>query len=155
MATRTRDFARTTLRPRHRRVVRGFAEALFSHEVVVSPERLDAFVEDVDDFVSPASKPLRAGLLIMLEIVRWSPLFLVRKFSLFEELSLDDRTRMLEKMERSRFSPFALIFVAYKTVLTMAFFENEKELAQLGYPGEERKRYKLLTVSKPPSELKS
>jgi hypothetical protein len=128
-------------------VVRGFAEALFSHEVVVAPERLDAFVEDVDQFVSPASKTLRAGLLIMLEIVRWCPLFVIGKLSLFEELSLADRTHMLEKMERSRFSPFALIFVAYKTVLTMAFFEEAAELAQLGYPGEERKRYKLLPIA--------
>jgi hypothetical protein len=146
MATRTRDFARTTLKPRHRRVVRGFAEALFSHETIVTDARLDAFAEDVDHFVSPASKTLRIGLLVMLEVIRWSPLFLVGKLSLFEELSLADRTRMLEKMERSRFSPFALIFVAYKTVMTMAFFEGAGELAQLGYPGEERKRYKLVTV---------
>ena len=146
MATRTKDFARTTLRPRHRAVVRGFADALFSHATLVPSERLDAFVEDVDQFVSPASKTLRAALLVMLEIVRWSPLFVVGKFSTFEELTLEDRTRMLEKMERSRFSPFALIFVAYKTLMTMAFFEEAKELALLGYPGEERKRYKLLVV---------
>jgi hypothetical protein len=128
-------------------VVRGFAEALFSHATVVPPKRLDAFVEDVDQFVSPASKTLRAGLLIMLEVVRWSPLFVVGKFSVFEALSLEDRTRMLEKMERYRFSPFALIFVAYKTVMTMAFFEEQKELALLGYPGEERTRYKLLPMA--------
>jgi hypothetical protein len=147
--TRTKDFARTTLRRRHRLVVRGFAEALFSHATVVPSDRLDAFVEDVDQFVSPASKTLRAGLLIMLEVVRWSPVFVVGKFSLFEDLSLEDRTRMLERMERSRFSPLALIFVAYKTVLTMAFFEEAAELAQLGYPGEARKRYKLLPIAAP------
>ena len=147
MATRTKDFARTTLRPRHRRVVRGFAEALFSHEVVVLPERLDVFVEDVDQFVSPASKTLRMALVFMLEVVRWAPLFVVGRFSTFEDLSLEDRTRMLEKMERSRFSPLALIFVAYKTVLTMAFFEDPATLAELGYPGDERKRYKLLPIA--------
>jgi hypothetical protein len=128
-------------------VVRGFAEALFSHEVVIAPERLDVFVEDVDQFVSPASKTLRTALVFMLEVVRWAPLFVVGRFSTFEDLSLEDRTRMLEKMERSRFSPFALIFVAYKTVLTMAFFEEATTLAELGYPGDERKRYKLLPIA--------
>ena len=140
---RTRDYARTTLQPRHRAVVRGFAEALFSDGVDEIPEaRLSAFVDDVNNFVSPASKTLRFGLLGMLDIMRLMPLFVIGKFALFEDLDLDSRTRMLEKMEGSHFAPLLLVFIAFKTIMTMAYFEDDKELLSMGYPGPARERYK-------------
>ena len=74
----TKDFRRTTLRPRHRPIVRALAEALFSPDGEATPERLDAFVDEVDDFISPASKTLRFGLVMMLGILRWSPLLFGR-----------------------------------------------------------------------------
>ena len=42
----TKDFRRTTLRPRHRPVVRALAEALFSPDGEASPERLDGFADE-------------------------------------------------------------------------------------------------------------
>ena len=140
---RTRDYARTTLQPRHRAVVRGFAEALFSDGVGEIPEaRLTAFVDDVNHYVSPASKTLRFGLLAMLDIMRLVPFFVIGKFALFEDLDLESRTRMLEKMEASHFAPLLLPFIAFKTILTMAYFEDEKELLSMRYPGPARERYK-------------
>lgn len=140
---RTRDYARTTLRPRHRAVVGGFAEALFSDGVDdIPPARIEAFVDDVNHFVSPASKTLRFGLVVMLDIMRLMPLFVVGKFAFFEDLDLDTRTRMLEKMEGSHFAPLLLVFIAFKTIMTMAYFEDEKELRSMGYPGPARERYK-------------
>ena len=137
-----RDYARTTLKPRHRAVVRAFAEALFFHRPPAPPERFDAFVDEVDRFISPASKTLRFGLLLMLDAIRVLPIFFVRRLRTFEALDLETRVRMLERLDRSRFAIFSLLFVAYKTVLSMLFFEHPDELRAIGYPGPERERYK-------------
>ncbi len=143
VALRTRDYARTTLQPRHRAVVRGFAEALFSDGVDEIPsERLEAFVDDINDYVSAASKTLRFGLVVMLDIMRLMPLFVIGRFALFDDLDLDKRTHMLEKMESSHFAPLLLVFIAFKTIMTMAYFEDEKELRSMSYPGPVRERYK-------------
>ena len=137
----TKDFARTTLRARHRPVVRALAEAMFAPDGDVSSERLDAFVDDVDAFISPASKTLRFGLVLMLVVLRWSPLLFFR-LRAFDELSVDDRLSHLERLEKSKITQLPLIVVAYKTVMTMLFYEQEEELAALGYPGPERKRWR-------------
>ena len=140
--SRTRDFARTTLRARHRAVVRGFAEAMFTDEDLIAARRLDSFVDEFDGLISPASKTLRAALVFMIDVLRLAPLAVIGRFSLFEDLSLQDRTRMLQGMETSSFAPFTLLFVALKTLMTMAYFEDASELASIGYPGPERERYK-------------
>ena len=136
----TKDFTRSTLRPRHRPIVRALAEALFSPGGEASPERLDAFVDEVDNFISPASKTLRFGLVMMLRVLQLTPL-LFGRFRLFENLSVEQRVEHLERLDRSKVRQFPLIVVAYKTVLTMLFYEDEEELRGLGYPGPERKRY--------------
>ncbi|HEY1958092.1 MAG TPA: hypothetical protein VGH28_20870 [Polyangiaceae bacterium] len=140
----TRDFRRTTLRPRHRRMVAAISEALFSRDgEPLDAAMLDEFVTDIDGFLSAASKPLRAGLMLMLEALRWLPVVVVRRFAAFEDLPIVTRTSMLERMDRSRFSPFPLMIVAFKTMLALAYFEDEGRLRAIGYPGEERKRYLL------------
>jgi hypothetical protein len=135
MLLKSRDFARTTLRARHRRMVRAIAEALFSTEID------DAFVSNIDGFMSPASKTLRSGLLLTLEALRWLPVIVVRKLAPFDELPVETRTEMLAKMDRSRFSLFPIMIVAWKTLLTVVFYEDEQRLRSIGYPGEERRRY--------------
>lgn len=136
----TKDFRRTTLKPRHRPLVRALAEALFSPNGEATPERLDAFVDEVDAFMSPASKTLRFGLVMMLHVLQWSPLFFGR-FRLFDDMTVGERVTHLERLDQSKVKQLPLIVVAYKTVLTMIFYEDEEELRGLGYPGPERKRY--------------
>jgi hypothetical protein len=136
----TKDFRRTTLRPRHRPIVRALAVALFSPAGEATPERLDEFVDEVDRFISPASKTLRFGLVFMLGVLRWSPLFFGR-FRLFDDMSVEERIEHLERLDRSKVKQLPLIVVAYKTVMTMLFYEDQQELAGLGYPGHERKRH--------------
>ena len=114
---------------------------MFSPDGEVEPERLDAFVDDVDGFISPASKTLRFGLLVMLFAIRWSPLLFLR-FKTFDELSVDDRVHHLERLEKSKVKQLPLLVVAYKTVLTMIFYEDEQEQRAIGYPGHDRKRWK-------------
>ncbi len=145
-----KPYQRSTLRARHRPVVRGLAEAFFSPDGEVEPARLDAFVDEVDRFVSPASKTLRWGLLVMLDVVRWAPLFILGRFSTFEGLARADKTRMLEAMDRSKVAELTLIVVAYKTIMSILFFETPSELRELGYPGHERHRWaRALTVAGP------
>ncbi len=136
----TKDFARTTLRPSHRPMVRALAEAMFSPDGEISSERLDAFVDDVDAFISPASKTLRFGLVLMLIVIRWSPLFFF-KFTTFDGMSVDDRVKHLERLEHAKVRQLPLLVVAYKTILTMIFYEDEEEQRAIGYPGTERKRW--------------
>jgi hypothetical protein len=122
-------------------MVRALAEAMFSHDGDVPRERLEHFPEEVDAFISPASQQLRWGLLLVLLVLRWSPLLFLR-FTTFEALSVDERVKHLERLERSRIKPLPLLVVAYKTVLTFVFYEAPEELRGLGYPGEERALYK-------------
>jgi hypothetical protein len=136
----TKDFQRSTLRAVHRPVVRALAEALFAPDGEASPERLDAFVDEVDGFLSPASKTLRFGLVVMLRVLQWSPV-LFGTLRAFEDLTVDARVRHLERLEASPIKQLPLIVVAYKTVLTMLFYEDERELLALGYPGHARRRY--------------
>jgi hypothetical protein len=127
-----RDFARITLRPRHRPLVRALAEAMFACSADAGP-RLDALVDDVDSYVSHASRTLRVGLLVMLEVVHFAPLFLLWRFATFESLACADRADVLERMERSRFVPLTLVLAAYKAILCLLYFEHPEALAAVGY----------------------
>jgi hypothetical protein len=137
----TKDFQRTTLSGDDRLVVRALAEAMFAPDGEVSAQRLDAFVEDVDAFISPASKTLRFGLRAMLFAIRWSPLLFFR-LRRFDALTVDERIAHLERLERSKVRQLTMLVVAYKTVLTMLFYEDPEEQKALGYPGAERRRWK-------------
>lgn len=138
----TKDFQRTTMRAGQRPVVRALAEAFFSPDGEVPADRLDAIVDELDAFVSPASKTLRFGLVMILLVIRWSP-FLFLKLRTFDALSVPERIAHLERLERSRVTQLPLLVVAYKTILTMLFYENDAEQTALGYPGPERRRWLL------------
>jgi hypothetical protein len=139
-ALATKDYRRTTLKPRHRPVVRALAEAFFSPDGEVPDLKLDAFVDDVDGFISPMSKTMRFGLVMLLHAVQWSPL-LYGRFRSFVEMKNEDRIHHLERLEGSKLTQLSLLVVAWKTLLTMLFYEDPDELEALGYPGPERKRY--------------
>ncbi len=127
------DFARTTLGARHRPLVRALADTMFSHESGRTPAGLDAFVEEVDAFVSFASRSLRFGLLVMLELVRFAPILLLYRLATFERLGRDQRAHVLARMERSRLVVFTLVFAAFKAILCLLFFERPEQLAATGY----------------------
>ena len=122
--------------------MRALTEAFFTDDQPLAPERMDAYVDDVDDHMSRASKTLRFGLLLMIEALRLLPPLIVRRFRVFDDLDLEDRVTMLQRMDRSRFPIFPLIIVAFKTLMTMGWFEDEAMLRSMGYPGEARERYK-------------
>jgi hypothetical protein len=138
-----KDFQRTTLRPRHRPIIAKLAEAYFTDGDPLSPGRLSAFTDEVDAAISNASKTLRFGLRLMLDAVRFAPIFMIGRFRWFEDLPLDERVRVLVRMEHSSVMTFTIIFVAWKTLMAMIFFEDDEALRDMGYPGPERARYKL------------
>jgi len=138
---RTKDFNRTTFRASHRVVLVALAEAMFSEEGDVPAERLQSFATDVDGFVSPASRTLRVGLLFMLRVIQVAPMLLFYSFSLFENLPVKKRVELLDRMDRSSIGFIALVLVAYRTLMTMVFYEDPHELGLLGYPGDVRKVY--------------
>ena len=143
-----RDFQRKTLHPRHESLMPKLVEAYFAYEGPMDVVKLEDFSKEVDRAISSASKTLRFGLVVMLDFILFSPVFIIGKLATFEGLSLEDRSRFLVRLERSGLVPLTLVFIAWKTLLTMLFFEEPSELKALGYPGDDRKRY--LTVAKSP-----
>lgn len=115
---------------------------MFSQDGEVERERLDAHLDEVDAFISSASKPLRIGLRITLFVVRIAPLLFFFRMRMIEKLSLDDRVAILTRLERSRLAGLSLAFIGWRTVMTLVFYEHPSELRSIGYTSEERKVYK-------------
>ena len=145
-APRTKDFLRTTYSGSDRVVLRALGEAMFSEEGDVSPERLDALVDEIDAYVSPASRGLRVSLVLMLKLIRYAPILLFFAGTTFDALSVQRRVKLLEKMDVSRIALLSLVVVAYRTIMTMVFYERPEEQKLLGYPGAERKTHLRLTA---------
>jgi hypothetical protein len=132
------------LAPRHRRVARALSEALLAlpHRPAEGPDALEAIVDRFEAHVGAVSRSLRPLLLLALDWLRWLPLVLFVALRPFEDLPVGARTSLLERMERSRSPLLFLPFVAFKTLLSMMHFEEDGELRELGYPGEDRVRWK-------------
>ncbi len=133
---------RTTLSKQDRVVLRAVAEAMFSEDGEVEASRLDAHLDEVDAFISSASKPLRAGLRFALFVVRIAPLLFFMHVRRIEALPVEARVRVLSRLERSPFAYLSLAFIGWRTVMTFVFYEHPVELATLGYASDERKVYK-------------
>ena len=118
------------------------AEAMFSQDGEVEIERLDGHLDEVDAYVSAASRPIRTGLRIALFIVSIAPMLLLFRMRRIDKLSIEDRIVVLSRLERSRITNLSLMFIGWRTVMTLVFYENAVELERLGYPGDERKVYK-------------
>jgi hypothetical protein len=144
-----RDFVCTTLRARHQRVVRALAEALFACEIASNGKRLDDFVREVDAFIRYASRPLRFGLLMMLGVIRFAPLFMSWRFATFEAIKCSDRVRILERMESSRFAPLTRALAAFKVIVCTVYFEDPAELAATGSSAERRRWARALPMVLP------
>jgi hypothetical protein len=125
------------------------AEAFFSEGGPLDPRLLEAHTEEVDRAISNASKTLRFGLRLMLDALRFAPLFMMGRLHVFEDLSIEDRARVLARMEHSRFAPWTIVFVAWKTLMTLVYFEDDAILRDIGYPGPERTRYRLAQAPAP------
>ncbi len=143
----TKDYRRTTLRAHHRPIVRALAEAFFSPEGEIDDAELDALVDEADRFVSPASKTLRFGLKLMIDVLNLSPL-LFGRFRTFATMSVADRVHHLERLETSKIAQLSLLVVSYKTVLTLLFYEQPDQLRAIGYSHDRERWRRSLPVAK-------
>jgi hypothetical protein len=134
--------ARTTLTRGDRLVLGAVAEAMFSQDGEVEHAALEAHLDQVDAFISAASKTLRLGLRLALFVVRISPLLLFFRMRTIERLPVDERVAVLSRLERSRVSNLSLAFIGWRAVMTLVFYESAAELKTLGYASDERKVYK-------------
>jgi hypothetical protein len=129
-----------------RAVVRALGEALFHHEGGPTPGQLDTLVADVEAHLRPVSRPQRAALLLALALVKWLPVLLWVAADTFDRVSVPKRLRILERMDRSRVLLLLMPLVAFKTLFAMLFFEQPAELRAMGYPGDDRKRWRVLAA---------
>jgi len=113
---------------------------MFFHDGGPRPEQLDALVDAVDRHLEPVSPVQRALLLLALDLIRWLPVLLLLAPRLFEDLSVERRLQLLERMDRSRATLLLMPLVAFKTLLCMHFFEDESELRAMGYPGDDQRK---------------
>jgi hypothetical protein len=134
--------ARTTLTKRDRVVLRAVAEAMFSPDGEIERARIDAHLDELDSYISAASKPVRAGLRLALFVVRVAPVLLFFRLTTIERLPVDDRVAVLLRLERSAVVSLSLAFTGWRAVMTLVFYEHPDELLRLGYDGDERKIYK-------------
>ena len=123
-------------------MVHAIAEAMFSQDGEVGDARLSAHVTDVDGYVSAASRPIRLGLRLALFVVQIAPILVFFRMSTLCRLNVEDRVRVLSRLERAKLAPLSLAFVGWRTVMTLVFYEDPGELRKIGYAGEERRRYK-------------
>ncbi len=116
------------------RNARALAEALFTtHEGPPQEERLSWLVEDLDDFIAQSGKRARFVLWLCLTATSWiSPLFAFRVGPL-RWLSLETRTRALERLERS---VFALALFGAKAILCVLYYEHPDAARAIGYDAE-------------------
>jgi hypothetical protein len=130
-----------TLVSRHRVVLRALGAALFAHADGPRPEQLDALVEGIERHLAPVSAAQRTLFLLALDLVRWLPVLLFVAVRPFERLSVEQRVRLLERMDRSNVSLLLIPLVAFKSLLSMYFYEEPSELRAMGYAGNERRRW--------------
>lgn len=133
-------------------MVRAIAEAMFSEDGEVESEHLDAHVDEVEAFIAATSKTTRVGLWAALLLVRLSPILFFVRLTTLERLAISKRSALLTRLERSTRTTLSLAFVAWRTIMTLVFYEDESELRALGYRTE-RERYKRALPMLPPAHV--
>ena len=133
------DWRRSGLSPRTRRVAHVIVETLLSDEdddgnlVPGSPAACARAVDCLDHSVGRGSSDLHRGFFFLGLAIEWLPLFVIGVASRMTRLSLEERIRYLEALERSRFGLFPMLVVAFKVPLCIPAFEDGDELAETGF----------------------
>jgi hypothetical protein len=135
-----------TFSERQRAVMKALGEAILHHADGPTPPQLDVLMADAEAHLGRVSRPQRAAILLGLLLVRFLPFLLLSALEPFDALSVPKRLRLLERMDRSRWSVLLMPLVAFKSLLSLLFFEQPAELRAMGYPGDDRKRWLRVTA---------
>lgn len=107
--------------------------------------RLDELTLRVDRMIAAAGPLVRGGMRFAMFVLWLSPLLLGMHVSTLPRLEVEKRTEVLRALEHSRFTNLLLMFVGVRAVLTMIFYEDPVELADLGYSAGHQTRYERHT----------
>ena len=126
------------LRPWAARATQAIAEAVFAHadrdgDVAPPPaDRVEWVCREVDDFLARVS--LRTYAIVLLSLVTLVVLapLMIRRFGGLAAMSLPDRIRALERIERSALSPALL---AVKALLSIHYYEHPDAAREVGFDG--------------------
>lgn len=133
------DWNRPGLSARSRRVMLAAAEAMYSDEdgdgrpSAADSAVCERAVDGLDRLVGSASGVIRHGFAVFTLAMQVLPLFVLGRFALMTSLTLDERIRYLEALERSRLGFIAMLFVAIKVPMTICAFEEGDELRSTGF----------------------
>jgi hypothetical protein len=133
-----RDFRRTVFGPRSRPLVFAIAVALMTdpaHPEASSAARFEWVVDEADDYIGHASKQLATGLMLALWALEWLPIVIVGRFARASSLSPADRVAYFARLEAHPIALFSLLVVAWKTILTILWFEHPDNAPVLGDDG--------------------
>ena len=122
------------LTPAQEEILHAVLEAAVPEGAGIPGSAADAVVADVVRAFCASAGFTQLGL--ALRLLDASP-FLVPPFRArrFSRLSLDERVRLLEAHEQSRFLPRRAAVHALKQVIMLAYYSRPEVEAALGYPG--------------------
>jgi hypothetical protein len=113
-----------------RRHVRALAEAIFATETGAPPrDRIDWLCDDFDDFVEQAGPRSELIFDAALTVATWLAPPAIGALPPLARLSLDDRARALEAIEKT---PAGIPILALKAILCTIYFEDPDALAEIG-----------------------
>jgi hypothetical protein len=119
---------------------------MFAEDGEATSERLERHVAEVDAYISAASKTLRFGMRVALFVIRIAPILLFARMTTIERLDVHARADVLARLERSRIASLTLVFVGWRTVMTLLFYEDAAELAAIGY-SDAREKHRHLPLA--------
>ena len=126
--SRPRDFARTTLRERHRPVVRALAEAIFTDAATSAKSGSNPSPPtSTTSSATPAARCASACSFSRSSASRLSSAVALRDVRVFPH-----RPRARPREDGAR-GALTLALAAYKAILSLVFFEHPAELADVGY----------------------
>lgn len=114
------------------RVVRAFAEVLFDDGTGVPPERLDWVAREYGAFAAHVGAKTRTGFKAAIFAIQFFPVFFVGIPLPMTMLSMAQRRRYLERLERSTWT---FLVTAVKIVLCTRYFEHPDVVPTLGFDG--------------------
>ena len=150
--------ARRGLSRRAERVAYAAIEAMLADEdaqgrlVAPSPQACERAASWLTLATGGASGDLRRSFGLLTLCLQLLPLFMIGVPRRMTSLSLADRVRYLEALERSRVGLLAMLLTAFKVPLCMAAFEEGEELASTGFdrPSTAARRNLVLFAEEPP-----
>jgi hypothetical protein len=123
---RVRGFSDAT-----RRDVRAFAEAFFSRDYDPPPrERMDWFLDDLDDFVSRLNPRSRGLFHLVMAVPTYVAPLCVKHLGRLEDLPVRSRVAALDALERS---PLGLPLFAAKAMVSLVYYEHPDAAREIGW----------------------